>query len=125
MIRKKTIAALRPDIPSIKRIESMTDVEKFQNDVIRPILKYQHDVIVGYAISKAVNRNSKFPNLTAIEKERYLDKVTLKDSKIKQALNGMVIGLMTIEEMNKYLAIESEYKRRINTMIRERIVSTF
>ena len=125
MIRKETIAALRPDIPSIKRIESMTDVEKFQNDVIRPILKYQHDVIVGYAISKAVDRNSKFPNLTTIEKERYLDKVTLKDSKIKQALNGMVIGLMTIEEMNKYLAIESEYKRRINTMIRERIVSTF
>lgn len=125
MIRKKTIAALRPDIPSIKRTESMTDAEKFQNDVIRPILKYQHDVIVGYAISKAVDRNSKFPNLTAIEKERYLDKVTFKDSKIKQALNGMVIGLMTIEEMNKYLAIESEYKRRINTMIRERIVSTF
>ena len=125
MIRKETIAALRPDIPSIRRLESMTDIEKFQNDVIRPILKYQHDVIVGYAISKAVDRNSKFPNLIAIEKERYLDKVTLKDSKIKQALNGMVIGLMTIEEMNKYLAIESEYKRRINTMIRERIVSTF
>ncbi|HAV28615.1 MAG TPA: hypothetical protein DCW93_01725, partial [Saprospirales bacterium] len=61
----------------------------------------------------------------AIEKERYLDKVTLKDSKIKQELNGMVLGLMTVEEMNKYLAIESEYKRRINTMIRERIVSTF
>jgi len=125
MIRKKTIAALRPEIPSIERLVGMTDVEKFQNDVIRPILKYQHDVIVGYAISKAVDRNSKFPNLTTIEKERYLDKVTLKDSKIKQALNGMVIGLMTIEEMNKYLAIESEYKRRINTMIRERIVSTF
>ena len=125
MIRKETIAALRPDIPSIKRLESMTDIEKFQNDVIRPILKYQHDVIVGYAISKAVNRNSKFSNLIAIEKERYLDKVTLKDSKIKQELNGMVLGLMTVEEMNKYLAIESEYKRRINTMIRERIVSTF
>ena len=125
MIRKVTIAALRPDIPSIKRLESMTDIEKFQNDVIRPILKYQHDVIVGYAISKAVNRNSKFSNLIAIEKERYLDKVTLKDSKIKQELNGMVLGLMTVEEMNKYLAIESEYKRRINTMIRERIVSTF
>ena len=125
MIRKETIAALRPDIPSIKRLESMTDVEKFQNDVIRPILKYQHDVIVGYTISKAVNRNSEFPNLIAIEKERYLDKVTLKDSKIKQELNGMVLGLMTVEEMNKYLAIESEYKRRINTMIRERIVSTF
>ena len=125
MIRKETIAALRPDIPSIRRLESMTDIEKFQNDVIRPILKYQHDVIVGYAISKAVNRNSKFSNLIAIEKERYLDKVTLKDSKIKQELNGMVLGLMTVEEMNKYLAIESEYKRRINTMIRERIVSTF
>ena len=107
MIRKKTIAALRPEITSIERLVGMTDVEKFQNDVIRPILKYQHDVIVGYAISKAVDRNSKFPNLTTIEKERYLDKVTLKDSKIKQALNGMVIGLMTIEEMNKYLAIES------------------
>lgn len=125
MTRKESIAALRPDIPSIKRMDSMTDVEKFQNDVIRPILKYQHDVIVGYTISKAIDRNSKFANLIAVEKERYLDKVTLKDSKIKQELNGMVLGLMTVEEMHIYLALESEYKRRINTMIRERIVSTF
>ena len=125
MTRKESIAALRPDIPSIQRMDSMTDVEKFQNDVIRPILKYQHDVIVGYAISKAIDRNSKFANLIAVEKERYLDKVTLKDSKIKQELNGMVLGLMTVEEMHIYLALESEYKRRINTMIRERIVSTF
>jgi len=125
MTRDESIITLRPDIPSIKRMDSMTDVEKFQNDVIRPILKYQHDVIVEYTISKAIDRNSKFANLIAVEKERYLDKVTLKDSKIKQELNGMVLGLMTKVEMEIYLALESEYKRRINTMIRERVVSTF
>ena len=125
MTRDESIITLRPDIPYIKKMNRMTDVETFQNDVIRPILKYQHDVIVRYTISKAIDRNSKFENLTAIEKERYLDKVTLRDSKIKQELNGMVLGLMTVEEMNNYLAKELEYKRRINTMTRDRIVSTF
>ena len=125
MTRDESITALRPDIPSIKIMDSMTDVEKFQNEVIRPILKYQHDVIVRYTISKAIDRNNKFATLIGVEKESYLDKVILKDNKIKQQLNGMILGLMTEEEMNIYLDLESEFKRRIYTMIRERIVSTF
>ncbi len=125
MTRTESLISIRPEIPSIKVMEDMTAIETFQNNVIRPILKYQHDVIVSYALTKAVARNSKFNNLITIEKERYLDKVTLKDNKVKQELTGMVIGLMTIEELQIYLSEEQEYKRRINTMIRKRIVSTF
>lgn len=124
MSRNESIKALRPEIPSLKIMDLMTEVEKFQNEVIRPILKYQHEVIIKYVITKAIGRNSKFENLIAIEKERHLDKVTLKDSKVRQELTGMVLGLMTKEEMELYLTQESEYKRRINTMIRERILST-
>ena len=125
MTRKESIIALRPEITTIRTMDNMTDIERFQNQVIRPILKYQHELIIQYALTKAVDRNSKFETLIAIEKERHLDKVTLKDSKVKQELTGMILGLMTVEEINIYLAKESEYKRRIYTMIRERVVSTF
>ena len=125
MTRKESLIALRPEINSIRTMDYMTDIEKFQNEVIRPILKYQHKMIIQYTLTKAIERNSKFETLIAIDKERYLDKVTLKDSKVKQELTGMILGLMTVEEINIYLVQESEYKRRINTMIRERIVSTF
>ncbi len=124
MMRNESITALRPQIHTIKTMNDMSDIEIFQNEVIRPILKYQNDLIVQYSISKALNRNSKFGSLITIEKERFLEKVILKDNKIKQELTGMVIGLFTTEELNIYLSKESEYKRRINSMVKERIFST-
>ena len=124
MMRNESITALRPQIHTIKTMNDMSDIEIFQNEVIRPILKYQNDLIVLYSISKALNRNSKFGSLITIEKERFLEKVILKDNKIKQELTGMVIGLFTTEELNIYLSKESEYKRRINSMVKERIFST-
>ncbi len=123
-MRNESITALRPQIHTIKTMNDMSDIEIFQNEVIRPILKYQNDLIVQYSISKALNRNSKFGSLITIEKERFLEKVILKDNKIKQELTGMVIGLFTTEELNIYLSKESEYKRRINSMVKERIFST-
>ena len=124
MMRNESITALRPQIHTIKTMNDMSDIEIFQNEVIRPILKYQNDLIVQYSISKALNRNSKFGSLITIEKERFLEKVILKDNKIKQELTGMVIGLFTTEELNIYLSKESEYKRRSNSMVKERIFST-
>ena len=123
-MRNESITALRPQIHTIKTMNDMSDIEIFQNEVIRPILKYQNDLIVLYSISKALNRNSKFGSLITIEKERFLEKVILKDNKIKQEFTGMVIGLFTTEELNIYLSKESEYKRRINSMVKERIFST-
>lgn len=123
-MRNESITALRPQIHTIKTMNDMSDIEIFQNEVIRPILKYQNDLIVQYCISKALNRNSKFGSLITIEKERFLEKVILKDNKIKQEFTGMVIGLFTTEELNIYLSKESEYKRRINSMVKERIFST-
>ena len=124
MTRNKSISALRSEIPTIKIMDDMTRIERFQNEVIRPILKYQHDLILQYINTKALDRNSKFDNLLAIEKINHLDKVILKDNKVKQELIGIVLGLLTVEEMKTYLALESECKRRINTMIKERIIST-
>lgn len=125
MTRRESVITLRPEIPSIQNTKDISSTEKFQNEVLRPILKYQHDLLVQYIITKAQERNEKFLNLIPIEKERYLDKVILKDSKIKHELNGFIIGLMTLEEFENYLSNESELKRRISTMVRQRIISTF
>lgn len=124
MTRNESITTLRPIIHTIKEIEDTTDVEKFQNQVIRPILKYQHEVIVQYIHTKAMTRDRNFSPLNTIEKERFLDKIIFKDNKINQVLIGIVIGLFTTIELNTFLDNESEYKRRMSSMIRERFLST-
>ncbi len=121
--RRESIKALRPDIHSIVLSDTMTEVERFQNEVLRPILKYQHDIIIAYINIKANLRNAKYESLISIEKERFLDKVILTNPKIKQELHGMILGQFTKEELKSYFSFENEIKRRINTMMRERIVS--
>jgi len=123
MPRTESIKSLRPEIPSLVLSDEMTEIERFQNEVLRPILKYQNEIILSF-ISQRINaKKSKFHSLIPIEKERHIDAVILKDKNIKQQLLGFVIGLFTLEEMDVYFDHESEYKRRINTMMRQRIVS--
>jgi len=123
MDRTSLIKSLRPEIPSLKISEDMTEIEKFQNEVIRPILKFQNDIILAYISARVNEKKSKFHHLIDLEKERYLDRVILKDNKVKQHLLGIVIGLFSVEELKVFIEDEAEYKRRINTMLRQRIVS--
>lgn len=124
MSREEHLLSIRPKIGSIQLDNEMTTVERFQNEILRPILKLQHPIIIEYVISKANSINNKYRDLIAIEKERYLDKVVLKNPKIKQELNGMIIGQLSTKEYKIYFQYENEIKRRIYTMIKQRIVST-
>ena len=46
MTRDRQVVELRPVIKTINSGLVKTDQEKFQNEVIRPIIKFQHELIV-------------------------------------------------------------------------------
>ena len=108
-------------------IGSITDqslvVEQFQNEVLRPILKLQNDLIIlafeNYLSVNKINFNS-----VTVEKKLILIENTIqKDSKLRDTLKGIIIGLFTSNEYLIYSKNTTNFNKRIMGMLIERLRS--
>jgi hypothetical protein len=96
--RTEQLLDLRPQLNL--EVKNSTEIEKFQNSTLRPILKFQHDLFI-------------------LQFQYYIK----TDNHFKNELIGMVIGLFTSEELDFFRMNESELKRRISEMVIQRIQS--
>ena len=116
--------SIRPIIKNISNIENKSQQERFQNEVLRPIIKLQHDLIVVFFENHTLQKKLIFSDLNAVKKSELIVSVFNKDSQFKIELRGLIIGLFTIEEFTIYQNMSSEINKRIYTMIKERLLST-
>jgi hypothetical protein len=116
---------MRPILdPSILHDE-MTPLEFFQNKTLRPLLKMQHGLIIQVFNHYLENRQLDLAGRSEDNKRVIITNTLSKDVALKNELIGMVIGHLTIEEMELYLLNKSESRRRITNMLVERILSEF
>lgn len=115
---------IRPNIPSIKK-ESINADEQFQNEILRPILKLQHDLILAFFQRHLESKKIKINTLSLIKKEAVSETVFKTDQGFKSVLKGMVVGMFTIEEYSSYIKMESQINKRILALTKQRITSTF
>jgi len=116
--------SIRPIIANISSIENKSQEERFQNEVLRPIIKLQHDLIVVFFENHTLQKKLIFSDLNAVKKSELIVSVFSKDSQFKVELRGLIIGLFTVEEFIIYQNMSSEINKRIYTMIKERLLST-
>jgi hypothetical protein len=110
-----------------KTIGSITDQssveEQFQNEVLRPILKLQNDLIIlsfqNYLSVNKINFNS----FTVDKKLTLIENSIHKDSKLRDTFKGIIIGLFTSNEYSLYATNSSNINKRIITMLVERLKS--
>lgn len=115
---------LRPLIPSALT-ENTKEIEHFQNEVLRPILKFQHTFFEYY-----FKNNSQFLKLIQEKKSRleFQNKISQfisNQANIKHQLIGSVIGMLVDDELNYYHANHAELNKRISQMVCQRISDTF
>ncbi|MDA9003653.1 hypothetical protein N9J06_00960 [Flavobacteriales bacterium] len=114
---------MRPEIPSINLDRSSSEVELFQNKVLRPIIKLQHELIMC-CFSDFITQNKVLLNEYNEEKKKiYLQKLFKTNTVLKTELRGLIIGLFTLEEYKHFLSIKPMVIKRINTIIQNRITS--
>ena len=114
----------RPEIQNI--VNSNTkEKERFQNTVLRPILKQQHLILVDSFQAHLKQQKMNFENLTDTLKEKNIDALFSKDIAFKNKQIGMILGRFTREEFLHYNEFASHYNRRILQMLRKRIKDTF
>ena len=120
MNRANKIKACRPHI-TLKESKQISDEEQFQNQVLRPILKFQNELFIKLFLSNCNTYNINFTEFNSEEKYEYINNIFEKDFKIRALFIGTVIALFTIEEYEKYLVNQKHYNKRIIQMLTERL----
>lgn len=124
MDRKNTLILLRPEIPSAASDEKTSTEESFQNNILRPIIKFQHNLVVAI-IKQAIQKHNKdFFNLSKEKQQLKIESIFATDNQLKNDLKGVIIGLLTTEEYKSYYLIKNQINKRIIQMIKERFIST-
>jgi hypothetical protein len=119
--RSEELVELRPSI--FLEEESSKPLEKFQNQVLRPILKYQQELWILEVKQNLFFIHIKSKRLKSFEYREAIKNVIAKTSDLKNRYIGIVIGLFTADEYAFYLENKTEINKRIVQMITERIVS--
>jgi hypothetical protein len=120
MRSKEIILSLRPSIPSIQQELEMNPEEAFQNNTLRPILKFQNELLLAIYAAHVAKHKGIFYQLTIPKRLEFIKESLQKDALLKHTLLGIIIGLFTLEEFNLYLRNEKELKRRISDMLIQR-----
>ena len=97
------------------------DIEKFQNQVIRPIIKMQHSLLIALFKDYIKQRNIDFIDL---KKEKQLNRISTilkKDTNFKSIISGIVIGHFSLNELNFFVQNSSELKKRVTQIVKHRL----
>jgi hypothetical protein len=115
--------SIRPTITFEKEAES--EFEKFQNEVLRPILKLQNDLLFEIFKTYVDKRKSTFYKLSEKEQMIYIDQSVRKDMKFKHYLEGIITGMFTLEEYAKFIENEEELTKRMINLLVQRLQNQF
>ena len=119
MNRNNDILSLRPPI-SVDQERNPLLIEEFQNTVLRPVLKFQHDLLLCY-----FKQHITYIHMPINEKNRsaYLQNCFSKDVNLRYFYIGLIAALFTTEEILFYKENSSEINKRILQMLIQRIIS--
>jgi len=120
--RDLSLLALRPQI-SVAEFADQSRVELFQNNTLRPILKFQNELLISRFLNDLLTLKAAYPKMDVKSQRSYVDQRLKTDKKLQKELIGICTGLMTIAEYDDYWEQKSELNKRIVTMLAERIYS--
>ena len=103
--------------------ENSSAEEKFQNQTLRPILKFQNDLFLEVFRNYATKQKGAFFTLNPDKKMQYIENVIQKDIKFRNSLKGIIIGLFTISEYNEYIQNSSNLNKGMMNLLVERLKS--
>ena len=121
--RDGQLLKIRPEIAKAKVEASTLSLESFQNSTLRPISKFQNELILAVFNNYIIRYKNVFHKLGTEEKLNYIENTVKKDSKFKNLIRGIYMGHFSIEEYIFYSEHSSEINKRIINLTKERLQS--
>ena len=115
---------VRPQLSDLVNTGTL-EIEKFQNDTIRPIIKMQHNFLIISFKNYIKKSKTDFYNIKTEKQKEKINSILTKDIIFKNMILGGVIGQLSDEELIFYLKDSSELKKRIFQIIKQRLQDSF
>ena len=119
--RSPDLLGLRPEIPSARVNPNMTNEERFQNQTLRPIIKFQNPLLLAAFRNYIGKHKGSYYELDLEKKLEYIENAIQKDIKFRNSLKGMIIGQFTLEEYQDYITNSSRLNKRMMNMVISRL----
>ena len=121
--RDSYLKSLRPDILTKTIKTEMSSEEYFQNKVLRPIIKFQNELLIAVFLQFCTKYKNVFFDLSTEKKILYIESSIIMDSKLRSSFRDLIIGLFSVEEYSEYLKNASALNKRMTGIIKERLIS--
>lgn len=121
--RTKLLLSIRPSLDHIKNTDDPTNEAYFQNEVLRPILKFQNDLFVQVLKNYFLKHKNTFYSLSLEKRLLYIENALQKDIKFRNVLKGIIIGQFTLEEYHSYRSKSAALNKRMMQMLIQRYQS--
>lgn len=119
--RNYSLVKIRPEIKNAVVNESTLALEKFQNQTLRPIAKFQNDLLLEMFKVYIGYRKNVYKKLTNEKKVAYISHAVKQDAKLRRQVQGIFIGHFTLKEYQIYVSDYKAFNKRINNLCIERL----
>ena len=116
------LLALRPAIAGQPApLPTPLAVADFQHQVLRPLLKLQHELLVTTVADFALDYHVPLAEADPTEATRLRADLLARNTRLRATLVGLVVGLLTAEEFAVYRQHRAELNRRLLDLVAERV----
>jgi hypothetical protein len=118
------LLALRPHVDGQPpAIPTPTTVADFQHQVLRPLLKLQHAVLLATVADFALDYRLPLGSPEATLRPALTELLT-RNVRLRATLTGLVCGFFTQEELAFYRQHRNELNRRLLDLAQQRVLSS-
>mgnify|MGYP001364679834 FL=1 len=121
--RDLSLKSIRIDSISNVINSEMSSDEYFQNTVLRPVIKFQNDLLIAAFLNFCNTYKNVFFELSVENKISYIENALIKDRAFRNTLKDMIVGLFTVDEYTIYSSNASALNKRIIGIVKERLIS--
>ena len=115
---------VRPQLPDTLTEGELKEEELFQNMILRPVIKMQHDLLIMRVKSHFISKQVLFNVMDNKKRTEAIIQAFQNDNNLKKEIQGMIIGQLTVLEFQQYLKIERSLNKRIVQMVRNRMIDS-
>ena len=115
---------VRPKLPSSLTEGDVKEEELFQNMVLRPVIKMQHDILILRVRSYFTSKKVIFHLMDTRKRTMAIEQAFLGDNAFKEEIQGMITGQLAPDEFKTYLRWERSINKRIVQMVRNRMIDS-
>ena len=115
---------VRPKLPETLTEGELKEEELFQNMILRPVIKMQHDLLIMRVKSHFISKRVLFNVMDNKKRTEAIIQAFQNDHNLKKEIQGMITGQLTVLEFQQYLKIERSLNKRIVQMVRNRMIDS-